>query len=56
MRESTRESAQVEVNRQSFDEFDAIVENDALETYKFLRDYKKRITDPSSNCSRFTYL
>lgn len=40
------QSAQVEANRQFFDEFDAIVENDAIEAYKFLRDHKKRITDP----------
>ena len=40
------ESAQVEANRQFFDEFDAIVENDAIEAYKFLRDHKKRVTDP----------
>jgi hypothetical protein len=40
------ESAQVEANRQFFDEFDAIVENDALEAYKFLRDHRKRVTDP----------
>jgi hypothetical protein len=35
------ESAQVEANRQFFDEFDAIVENDAIEAYKFLCDHKK---------------
>ena len=40
------ESAQVEANRQFFDEFDSIVENDAIETYKFLRDHRKRVTDP----------
>lgn len=40
------ESAQVEANRQFFDEFDAIVENDAIEAYKFLRDHRKRVTDP----------
>jgi hypothetical protein len=40
------ESAQVEANRQFFDDFDAIVENDAIGTYKFPRDHKKRITDP----------
>ena len=28
----------MEANRQFFDEFDAIVENDAIEAYKFLRD------------------
>jgi hypothetical protein len=40
------ESAQVEANRQFFDEFDDIVENDAIEAYKFLSAHKKRITDP----------
>ena len=40
------ESAQVEANRQFFDEFDAIVENDAIVAYKFLRDHRKRVTDP----------
>jgi hypothetical protein len=36
----------VEADRQFFDELDAIVENDAIGTYKHLRDHKKRITDP----------
>jgi hypothetical protein len=40
------ESAQVEANRQFFDEFDAIVENDAIRAYKFLCDHSKRVTDP----------
>jgi hypothetical protein len=40
------QSAQVKTNRQFFDEFEAIVENDAIEAYKFLRDHKMRITDP----------
>jgi len=40
------QSAQVEANRQFFDKFDAIVENDAIGAYKFPRDHKKRITDP----------
>jgi hypothetical protein len=40
------ESAQVEANRQFFDEFDAIVENDAIDAYKFLSEHKRRITDP----------
>jgi hypothetical protein len=40
------ESAEVEANRQFFDEFDAILENDAIGAYKFLRDHKKRVTDP----------
>ena len=41
------QSAQVEANRQFFDEFDAIVENDAIEAYKFLHDHRKRVTDPN---------
>ncbi len=40
------QSAQAEANRQFFDEFDVIVENDAIEAYKFLRDHRKRVTDP----------
>jgi hypothetical protein len=40
------ESAQVETNRQFFDQFDAIVENDATAAYKFLNSNKKRSTDP----------
>ncbi len=40
------QSAQVEANRQFFDEFDAIVENDAIGLYKFLRDRTKRVADP----------
>jgi hypothetical protein len=39
------ESAQVEANRQLFEEFDAIVENEAIGAYRFLRDHRKRITD-----------
>jgi hypothetical protein len=39
------QSAQVEANREFFDEFDAIVENDAIGAYKFLRDHRKRVTD-----------
>jgi hypothetical protein len=39
------ESAQVQANRQFFDEFDAIVANDAIGAYNFLRELKKRITD-----------
>jgi hypothetical protein len=42
------ESAQVEANRQFFDQFDAIVEHDAIGAYKFLRDHKRRITDPDN--------
>jgi hypothetical protein len=37
------QSAQVEANRQFFEEFDAIVENDAIGAYKF--DHRKRVTD-----------
>ncbi len=40
------ESAQVEANRQFFDEFDAVVGNNALEAYKFLREHRKRVSDP----------
>jgi hypothetical protein len=40
------QSAQVEANRPFFDEFDAIVENDALGAYQFLRDQRRRVTDP----------
>lgn len=40
------QTAQVEANRQFFDEFGAIVENDAIGAYKSLRDHKKRVTDP----------
>jgi hypothetical protein len=40
------QSAQVEANRQFFDEFDAIVENDAIGAYKFLRDHRTSVTDP----------
>jgi hypothetical protein len=40
------QSARVAANRQFFDEFDAIFENDAIEVYKFLRDHKMRVTDP----------
>jgi hypothetical protein len=40
------QSAQVEANRQFFDEFDTIVENDAIGADKFLRDNRKRVTDP----------
>jgi len=40
------QSAQVEANRQFLDEFDAIVENDSTEAYKFLREHRKRVTDP----------
>jgi hypothetical protein len=39
------QNTQVEGNRQFIDEFDVIVENDAIGAYKFLRDHKRRITD-----------
>jgi len=39
------ESAHVEENRQFFDEFDANVENDVIEAYKFLRDHRITVTD-----------
>jgi hypothetical protein len=39
----------VEPNRQFFDELDAIVENDAIGAYKFLRDHRKRVTDPDDS-------
>ncbi len=40
------ESARVEVNRQFFDNFDEIVEDDALWAYRFQREYNKKMTDP----------
>jgi len=40
------ESARVDVNREFFDNFDDIVENDAVWAYKFQRDYNKKIKDP----------
>jgi hypothetical protein len=39
------EGAQVEANRQFFDEFDAMIENNAIEAYKFLADRRKWVTD-----------
>ncbi len=44
--------ARVEANRQFFDEFDAIVEDGAIEAYKFLPDHRNRITDPDEVISR----
>ena len=41
------QSAQVEANRQFFEEFDAMLENDEIGAYKFLRDHRKRVTDPA---------
>ena len=40
------ESARVEANRQFFDNFDEIVESDAVWAYKFQREYNKKIKDP----------
>jgi hypothetical protein len=40
------ESARVDANREFFDNFDDIVENDAVWAYKFQRDYNKKIRDP----------
>ena len=40
------ESARVDANREFFDNFDEIVENDALWAYKFRREYNKKTKDP----------
>jgi hypothetical protein len=40
------ESARVNANREFFDNFDAIVENDAVWAYKFQREYNRKIDDP----------
>jgi hypothetical protein len=40
------ESARVDANREFFDNFDDIVESDAVWAYKFQRDYNKKIKDP----------
>jgi len=40
------ESARVDANREFFDNFDDIVENDAVWANKFQRDYNKKIKDP----------
>jgi hypothetical protein len=40
------ESARVDANREFFDNFDDIIENDAVWAYKFQRDYNKKIKDP----------
>jgi hypothetical protein len=37
------ESARVAANREFFDNFDEIVENDAVWAYKFQREYDKKI-------------
>jgi hypothetical protein len=39
------ESARVEANREFFDQFDKIVEDDAVWAYKFQREYNKKIKD-----------
>jgi len=40
------ETARVDANREFFDNFDEIVENDAVWAYKFRREYDKKIKDP----------
>jgi hypothetical protein len=40
------ESARVDANREFFDNFDDIVENDAVWAYKFQREYNRKIKDP----------
>jgi hypothetical protein len=40
------ESARVDANREFFDNFDGIVENDAVWAYKFQREYNQKIKDP----------
>ncbi|HXN26027.1 MAG TPA: hypothetical protein VN902_02820 [Candidatus Acidoferrales bacterium] len=40
-------SAHADANRQFFEQFDAIVKNDALEGPKLLRDHRKRVTHPA---------
>ncbi|MGA7554592.1 MAG: hypothetical protein WBW54_12655, partial [Candidatus Acidiferrales bacterium] len=40
------ESARVDANREFFDNFDEIVENDAVWAHKFQREYNKKIKDP----------
>ena len=40
------ESARVDANREFFDNFHEIVENDAVWAYKFQREYNKKIKDP----------
>jgi hypothetical protein len=44
------QSAQVEANRKFFDEFDALLENDAIEAYEFLRDHRKSDTASDVTC------
>jgi hypothetical protein len=40
------ESARVHANREFFDNFDDIVESDAVWAYKFQREYNRKIKDP----------
>jgi hypothetical protein len=40
------QSARVDANREFFDNFDDVVENDAVWAYKFQRDYNRKIKDP----------
>jgi len=40
------ETARVDANREFFDNFDDIVENDAVWAYKFQREYNRKIKDP----------
>lgn len=40
------ESARVDANREFFDNFDEIVEDDAVWAYKFQREYNKKTKDP----------
>jgi hypothetical protein len=40
------ESARVDANREFFDNFDDIIENDAIWAYKFQREYDRKIKDP----------
>jgi len=40
------ESARVDANREFFDNFEDIVENDAVWAYKFQREYNRKIKDP----------
>ncbi len=40
------ESARVDANREFFDNFDDIVEKDAVWAYKFQRDYNRKIKNP----------
>jgi len=40
------ESARVDANRELFENFDDIVENDAVWAYKFQREYNRKLKDP----------